>query len=93
MMTREQRLAAREADTVPTATLAKVVEVVLVEGQRAQLFLPDGNVAVLQVQHAKGGYCRLSFTKGDVQAYERSSPSAVASGLPIAGRDKTVRTR
>ena len=39
MMTREQRLAAREADTVPTATLAKVVEVVLVEGQRGATVL------------------------------------------------------
>lgn len=64
-LTREKRLAAREADKASASPVRKVVDVVLVEGQKARLTLPDGSVLVVRVEHAEGGYCRLAFTKGE----------------------------
>jgi hypothetical protein len=62
-LTREQRLAAREAD-VTAAPTAKVVDVVLVVRQKVKLCLPDGNVAMMELKEARGGYARIEFTKG-----------------------------
>jgi hypothetical protein len=61
-LTREERLAAREADAMTTPAM-EVLDLVL--GQKARLLLPDKRVLMVEVQRADRGCCRLAFMRGE----------------------------